>query len=56
MNSDLAQGDKYALFGSVTTGQSIVTQINQEGNSTASANGVPPKVTQRILSITIHTS
>jgi cyclophilin family peptidyl-prolyl cis-trans isomerase len=56
LNGDLAAGDKYSLFGTVTTGQSVVTQINQEGNSTSSANGVPPKVTQRILSITITTS
>jgi cyclophilin family peptidyl-prolyl cis-trans isomerase len=42
----------YALFGSVTTGMNVVDAINQQG-STA---GVPPNVTQRILSVTIHQS
>jgi cyclophilin family peptidyl-prolyl cis-trans isomerase len=39
----------YALFGSVTSGMNVVEKINQEGT----ANGVPPAVTNRILSITI---
>jgi cyclophilin family peptidyl-prolyl cis-trans isomerase len=42
----------YALFGSVTSGMSVVNTINQQG----SAQGVPPDVTQRIISITIHES
>jgi len=42
----------YALFGSVTSGMNVVDTINQQG-STA---GVPPDVTQRILSVTIHES
>jgi cyclophilin family peptidyl-prolyl cis-trans isomerase len=42
----------YALFGSVTSGMSVVDTINQQG----SAAGVPPDVTQRIISITIHES
>jgi cyclophilin family peptidyl-prolyl cis-trans isomerase len=42
----------YALFGSVTSGMNIVNTINQQG----SAQGVPPDVTQRILSVTIHES
>jgi cyclophilin family peptidyl-prolyl cis-trans isomerase len=42
----------YALFGSVTSGMNVVNTINQQG----SAAGVPPDVTQRILSITIHQS
>ena len=42
----------YALFGSVTSGMKVVDTINQQG----SASGVPPDVTQRILSITIHES
>jgi cyclophilin family peptidyl-prolyl cis-trans isomerase len=42
----------YALFGSVTSGMNIVNTINQQG----SAQGVPPDVTQRIISITIHES
>jgi cyclophilin family peptidyl-prolyl cis-trans isomerase len=39
----------YTLFGHVVTGMSVVDKINAEG-STA---GVPPDVTQRILSVTI---
>ena len=42
----------YALFGSVTSGMNVVDTINQQG----SAQGVPPNVTQRIISITIHES
>jgi cyclophilin family peptidyl-prolyl cis-trans isomerase len=44
--------NSYALFGSVTTGMATVNTINQQG----SAQGVPPNVTQRITSITIHES
>jgi peptidyl-prolyl cis-trans isomerase B (cyclophilin B) len=44
----------YALFGQVTSGMNVVNTINQQGNS--SSNGTPPKVTQRILSVTIHES
>ena len=42
----------YVLFGQVTSGMSVVTKINKDG----STSGVPPKVTQRILSVTIHES
>jgi cyclophilin family peptidyl-prolyl cis-trans isomerase len=42
----------YALFGSVTSGMNVVDTINQQG----SAQGVPPDVTQRMLSVTIHES
>lgn len=42
----------YALFGSVTSGMSVVQEINAQG-STA---GVPPDVTHRILSITISSN
>jgi cyclophilin family peptidyl-prolyl cis-trans isomerase len=42
----------YALFGQVTSGMKVVDTINQQG----SAQGVPPDVTQRILSITISSS
>jgi cyclophilin family peptidyl-prolyl cis-trans isomerase len=42
----------YSLFGSVTSGMNVVDTINQQG----SAQGVPPDVTQRILSVTIHQS
>ncbi len=41
--------NSYALFGQVTSGINVIQTINQQG-STA---GVPPDVTQRILSITI---
>jgi cyclophilin family peptidyl-prolyl cis-trans isomerase len=44
--------NSYALFGSVTTGMNVVDTINQQG----SAQGVPPDVTQRIISITINES
>ncbi len=46
----------YPLFGSVSSGMNVVQAINAEGNSNPSANGVPPKVIQRILSVTIHES
>ena len=46
----------YSLFGSVTSGLSVAQKINQDGNSNASANGVPPKVIHRILSVTISSS
>ncbi len=42
--------NSYALFGSVTSGMNVVDTINQQG----SAQGVPPDVTQRIISITIN--
>jgi len=42
----------YVLFGHVSSGMSVVKAINKDG----SATGVPPKVTQRILSVTIHES
>ena len=42
----------YALFGSVTSGMNVVDTINQQG----STQGVPPDVTQRIISVTIHES
>jgi cyclophilin family peptidyl-prolyl cis-trans isomerase len=42
--------NSYADFGHVTSGMSVVDTINQQG----SAQGVPPDVTQRIISVTIH--
>ena len=42
----------YTLFGTVTSGMNVVDDINKQG----SKNGVPPDVTQRILSISIHES
>lgn len=51
-----AQGENlppsYSLFGSVTEGIDVVQRINQEGTPA----GVPPAVTQRILSITISSN
>ena len=44
--------NSYALFGQVTSGMNVIETINKQG----SAQGVPPDVTQRILSITIHSS
>jgi peptidyl-prolyl cis-trans isomerase B (cyclophilin B) len=44
--------NSYALFGQVTSGMSVVDTINQQG----SAAGVPPDVTQRILSVTISST
>jgi len=43
----------YTLFGQVTSGLSVVQKINADGNANPSANGVPPKVTHHIISITI---
>ncbi len=40
----------YALFGSVSSGMNVVDTINQQG----SPQGVPPDVTQRIISVTIN--
>ena len=45
-------GSSYPLFGLVTSGMNVVQTINQQG----SASGIPPAVTQRILSVTIHES
>ena len=46
----------YALFGAVTSGMNVVDTINKQGNSSPAANGTPPDVTQRILSVTISSS
>ncbi len=40
---------KYSLFGQVTAGQSVVDKIVGDG----SAQGVPPKVTHKLLMVTI---
>jgi cyclophilin family peptidyl-prolyl cis-trans isomerase len=42
----------YVLFGQVTSGMSVVTQINDDG----SQSGVPPTVTHRMLTVTISES
>jgi len=51
LNGDLSQGDKYSLFGTITSGMTVVNKINAEGSSSGT-----PAVTQRILSVTIHES
>jgi len=45
-------GDSYTLFGQVTSGQSIVNTIGAQGGTSAN-NGMPPKVTHRIIKVTI---
>jgi cyclophilin family peptidyl-prolyl cis-trans isomerase len=39
----------YVLFGQVTSGMSVVNAINNDGSS----SGVPPKITNRMLKVTI---
>ncbi|HTX63298.1 MAG TPA: peptidylprolyl isomerase [Acidimicrobiales bacterium] len=51
LDGDLKAGDKYSLFGTVTSGLTVVEKINSEGGSTGT-----PKVTQRMLSVTVHES
>ncbi len=43
----------YSLFGQVTSGMPVVEQIGANGNPSPTANGVPPKVIERILKVTI---
>jgi cyclophilin family peptidyl-prolyl cis-trans isomerase len=43
----------YTLFGQVTSGMSVVQKINADGNANPSADGVPPTVIHRILSVSI---
>ncbi len=43
---------QYALFGQVTSGQSVVQAINADG----SQSGIPPTVTHRMLSVTVAAS
>jgi cyclophilin family peptidyl-prolyl cis-trans isomerase len=51
LDSDLKAGDKYSLFGTVTSGLTVVEKINSEGAATGK-----PNVTQRVLSVSIHES
>jgi cyclophilin family peptidyl-prolyl cis-trans isomerase len=46
----------YSLFGQVTSGMDVVQKINADGNTNPAADGVPPKVIHRILSISIASS
>jgi cyclophilin family peptidyl-prolyl cis-trans isomerase len=43
---------QYALFGQVTSGESVVQAINADGSQT----GTPPTVTHRMLSVTVAAS
>lgn len=52
LDHDLTLGDAYSLFGKVISGLTVVTAINKEGSPT----GTPPKVIQRMLSVTISSS
>jgi cyclophilin family peptidyl-prolyl cis-trans isomerase len=51
-----AQGESlpntYSLFGQVTSGENVIATIDKQG----SASGIPPNVTQRMLTVTIHES
>ncbi len=53
LDNDLKHGDKYSLFGTVTSGLDVVEKINGEGGTTATGK---PKVVQRVLSVTIDES
>jgi cyclophilin family peptidyl-prolyl cis-trans isomerase len=44
--------NSYPLFGLVSSGENVIQTINQQGSS----SGIPPDVTQRILSVTINES
>jgi peptidyl-prolyl cis-trans isomerase B (cyclophilin B) len=46
----------YSLFGQVVSGINVVKTIQNAGNSSASSNGVPPKVVHRMLNVTISES
>jgi cyclophilin family peptidyl-prolyl cis-trans isomerase len=43
----------YSLFGKVISGTNVVKKIQDAGNPSQAANGVPPLVTYRILNVTI---
>ena len=42
----------YSLFGQVTSGMNVIATIDKQG----STSGIPPDVTQRMLTVTIHES
>lgn len=46
----------YTLFGQVITGRAVPTIIQDFGNSNQVDNGIPPVVTERILTVTISTT
>jgi cyclophilin family peptidyl-prolyl cis-trans isomerase len=45
--------DSYTRFGQVTSGVATIQTLDAAGNSDPNANGEPPHVTHRILSVTI---
>ena len=47
---------QYSIFGQVVSGFNVVKIIQDAGNASTSANGVPPLVTHRMLSVTISES
>jgi cyclophilin family peptidyl-prolyl cis-trans isomerase len=51
LNKDLASGDKYSVFGTVSAGMTVVEKVNADGSTSGT-----PNVTQRILSVTVHES
>ncbi len=46
----------YSLFGQTVSGFKVIKLINSEGNPSQASGGVPPLVTQRMLSVTITNS
>ncbi len=46
----------YTVFGQVASGLSVVERINAGGNPNPSANGVPPKILYKVLSVSISAS
>jgi len=44
---------QYTWFGTVTKGMDVVKKIEGDGNADLSSNGVPPKVTHKMISVTI---
>ena len=47
---------KYTIIGKVVAGMGAVLAINSQGNANPNANGVPPLVTNRVVSISISTT
>jgi cyclophilin family peptidyl-prolyl cis-trans isomerase len=46
----------YSLFGQVISGTKVVMKVNSEGNPSTTADGIPPLVVNRMLSVTISNS
>jgi cyclophilin family peptidyl-prolyl cis-trans isomerase len=43
----------YTVIGTVTSGMNVVEKIAADGNSVTADNGVPPKVTHHMISVTV---